>query len=183
MRRASIAVLVLALAGTACGSSGGDRAASGPGNASASGASGGGSLDAHTADRLNAKKSATPAITAASARTKGTPDALPSGPASTNTIPLRVRMASTCVEPGGTIEATATTVSNASLSFAAAYSDNSMPPDFTYVATFENPDGSFTWRWVIRPTIPPGDALLVVVAAKQKKGASYNLPFHVAASC
>jgi hypothetical protein len=82
-----------------------------------------------------------------------------------------------------TMEATATTVPSASLSFAVAYSDNNFIPDFTYVPTFQNTSGSFTWRWILRPTTPSGQAVLVVVAAKGKKGASYQIPFRVASQC
>ncbi|HVL33031.1 MAG TPA: hypothetical protein VM600_05555, partial [Actinomycetota bacterium] len=64
-----------------------------------------------------------------------------------------------------------------------AYSDNSLVPDFSYVPAEGNPSGTFTWTWVIRPDIPPGESLLTVVAAKGNKGASYDRPFRIARSC
>jgi hypothetical protein len=182
MRRLLPLLLAAAVLATGCGSRARTTANSANvqpgfnGNAVVPAARGG-------ASSQSAAPSAAPAATGGALASKGKPKALPSGPARTNTMPLAVTMQRSCGVPGDTMSAKAVTVPGASLSFAAAYSDNSLPPDFHYVAFAENTSGSFTWTWVLRPTIPPGDALLVVVAAKGNRGASFNLPFRVARAC
>lgn len=106
------------------------------------------------------------------------------GPGKRNTMPLTVTLNRTCAEHGDEMVSEAVTTAGAQLTFAAGYSSsNDLPPDFEYVPKEANATGSHTWRWVIRPDIRPGDAILSVVASKEGKGASYNIPFRIAASC
>lgn len=113
-----------------------------------------------------------------------TPRGLPSGRASHSNIPLTVRLSSECVTPGGTMSATAETVKDAGLGFTAAYPDNTQVPDFTFVPRNANPTGTFTWTWTVKPTIPPGDALLTVVAyTDNEHSATYDKPFRIARAC
>lgn len=97
-------------------------------------------------------------------------------------MPLEVTMAN-CMKPGDTAEATAISSKGAKLAFTASYRDNNFVPDFTYIEGSANPTGTFTWRWLLRPDTPPGDALLTAVAAKDGKGASFDHPFRVARTC
>lgn len=107
------------------------------------------------------------------------------GPAAHNTMPLDVRLSRTCARPGDQMQATAKTLPWSKLAFAANYEedDQGYVPDFQYVEDEMNPTGTYTWTWVIRPSIDPGEALVTVVAAKDDKGASYNAPFRVSRSC
>jgi hypothetical protein len=105
------------------------------------------------------------------------------GPADHNTMPLRVTLSATCATPGQAMQATAETLPGAKLAFAAGYSDNDFPPNFTYVPGEGNPTGTFTWTWEITPTTPRGNAVVMVVAGKDDQGASYKAPFRVANSC
>jgi hypothetical protein len=105
------------------------------------------------------------------------------GPARHNTMPLRVTLNRHCARAGDQMAATAQTLEGAALGFAAAYSNNDIAPDFTYVSGEANPTGTFTWTWVIRPTIPAGSAFLSVVAEKAPKGASWDEPFRIANEC
>jgi len=98
-------------------------------------------------------------------------------------MPLDVKLNRTCARVGDDMSAAATTLPGAQIAFAAAYSDNTLVPDFTYVPKDENATGSYTWRWVIRPDIPEGDAILTVVVSKNGKGASFNQPFRIAHTC
>lgn len=107
----------------------------------------------------------------------------PAGPARTNTLPLDVTLNRHCARRGDTMEAKAVSPPDTTFAFAAAYSDNDLIPDFTWVRGEANPTGTFTWTWVIRPTIPDGAAQLTVVASKDDKGASWNEPFRIASSC
>lgn len=114
---------------------------------------------------------------------KQAPSPLPSGPAAENTMALRVTLNRTCARVGDDMEAIAVTEKGSKLAFAAAYSDNTLVPDFTYVPGDANPTGTYTWRWIIRPDISPGDAILTVVASKGQRGATFNQPFRIATSC
>lgn len=111
------------------------------------------------------------------------------GPADHNTMPLVVTLNRTCATPGTLMQATAETVHESRLAFAASYADNSFTPNFTYVPAEGNPTGTFTWSWEITPQHPRGDALVTVVAAKDgdgdedARGASYEAPFRVADHC
>jgi len=107
------------------------------------------------------------------------------GPAAHNTMPLDVTLSATCARPGDTMHATAETPPSSKLAFTAAYEedDHGYVPDFHYVEDEMNPTGTYTWTWVIKPNIDPGEALVTVVAAKNDKGASFNAPFRVARSC
>ena len=98
-------------------------------------------------------------------------------------MPLNVTMSASCVRPGDQMTVVAETVKGAQVGFAAAYSDNDFVPDIFWVRGEANPTGKATWAFVIRPTTPPGDAVLEVVAAHEGKGATYEGYFRVAASC
>ncbi|MDX1450225.1 MAG: hypothetical protein R3246_14325, partial [Acidimicrobiia bacterium] len=115
------------------------------------------------------------------------PDDDEGGPADHNTMPLDVTLNKECATPGTVMEATATTLPDSKLAFAASYADNDFVPNFTYVPAEGNPTGTFTWTWEITPAHPRGDALVTVVAAKrgkkQNRGASYEAPFVVADRC
>lgn len=113
----------------------------------------------------------------------GSPSPLPSGPAAHNTIPLTVSLNRLCARTGDEMRAVVATLAGAQIALAAAYSDNTLVPDFTYVPKDANTTGTYTWAWVIRPDVPEGDALLTVVVSKEGKGASYNQPFRVARTC
>lgn len=125
----------------------------------------------------------TPRAVATTAPDGGNALGFGSGPGEHNTMPLQVTLSRSCVRPGEEMQATAVTLPASKLAFAAAYSDNSIVPDFTYTPAEANPTGTFTWTWVIRPTIPPGDALVSVVAAKDDRGASFEAPFRIARAC
>lgn len=99
-------------------------------------------------------------------------------------MPFAVIMSATCARPGDQMRVDVVTLAGAQVGFAAAYSDNNVVPDIFWVRGEANPTGSVTWTWVIKPTTPPGDAWLEVVAAKKpNKGATYEGRFRVAASC
>lgn len=107
------------------------------------------------------------------------------GPAPHNTMPLEVTLSKTCARPGDQMQATAETLPRSKLAFTAHYEedDDGYVPDFQYVEDEMNPTGTYTWTWVIKPSVDPGEALVTVVAAKDDKGASYNAPFRVSRSC
>lgn len=97
---------------------------------------------------------------------------------------LKVTLNRSCAKHGDEMVSEAVTEPGAQITFAAGYvSSNDLPPDFEYVPKEANVTGTHTWRWVIRPDIRPGDAMLSVVASKGRKGASYNIPFRVATAC
>ena len=112
------------------------------------------------------------------------PSAFPSGPASTNDFRLVVTLNRSCARRGDDMVAKASTIPDVDVSFATAYQDNSMLPDYYYVPKDGNPTGEVTWRWVLRPTTAYGESeLLVVAGASGKGGASYTVPFTVAEQC
>lgn len=122
----------------------------------------------------------------ASARATARPTPRPTftgGPADHNTMPLEVTLSRTCARRGDLMQATATTRPGSKLAFVASYSSNEDPPDFTYIPGEGNPTGTFTYSWEITPTRPYGEALMTVVAAHEKDGASYEAPFRVAETC
>lgn len=130
-----------------------------------------------------ARRDAAPRPSKKTRKGRGTVDYGAMGPGSNNTMPLSVRLNTTCAMPGQTMQATATTLEGSKLAFAAAYSDNDFVPNFTYVPGEGNPTGTFTWTWQLSPTTPKGDAVVTVVAAKDDKGASYKAGFRVSDSC
>jgi hypothetical protein len=105
------------------------------------------------------------------------------GAADFNTMPLTVTLGADCATPGQVMSATAETLPGSKLAFAAAYSDNDFVPSFAYYPGETNVTGTVTWTWEITPNTPRGDAVVTVVAAKEKKGASYKAPFRVADAC
>lgn len=176
MRRSGIALALLALVLSACGS----KLTPAQQRAAAASAS----AQAKSGARASAAKNADAPSRVA---TQSGPIAAkkPSNPTvKVNDFPLAMHLNTACATPGSKMQAMVVTVPASQLAFASYYTaDNSYTPDIAMVPSESNVSGSFTWTWILKPTTPLGQAVVKVLAAKNQKAASATGYFRVARTC
>lgn len=88
------------------------------------------------------------------------------GPRESELVTVAVEPA--CVRPGDAVSATITTDPGMHLTLVVSYADGNPHGQFAFAEA--GADGSYVWRWVVTPTVPPGEALAYVAATRQDNG-------------